>query len=288
MKRGRSGKPDIPTIRCGDRIVRLRTQRGLSRSRLIQRLFDVLEPADLSRYNISEAWLARLETGHVVKLPRGIMEGLCRALNCTASERWDVLLEADRNILADVDGVLTDDAKAFTRAMARLYENPRVVTLLERLRSSRRPVSRFIVMELFTAILTAFGITDEKLTHMVFQPLTYPLTLPRQFLNTAFAPSLFGVTRGSDETSIVLIEEKIETDHLVTVTVTVLSDEFQTIALETHPPLSGKVILTLGGSAFCALFDDQGIATLMNIPSRLLTRTDGPDFLLEILMNRVN
>lgn len=97
------GTPDLAAIRCGLEIERLRLSRGWIRAKLLVRVWDQLEIDDPNYDRITEAWLARLETGRMVKIPRQTLEALCRALNCTDQERARVLLCADRNPLSTSD-----------------------------------------------------------------------------------------------------------------------------------------------------------------------------------------
>jgi transcriptional regulator with XRE-family HTH domain len=74
------GTPELPIIRCGEEIARLRKKKRWSRARLVGRMYKVLDEADLPWASINESWLARLEEGRVVKLPRWMIEVICRAL----------------------------------------------------------------------------------------------------------------------------------------------------------------------------------------------------------------
>ena len=95
------GTPEAAAKRCGEEIARLRTYRRWSRAQLVIRLYDELATDDPNYDSISETWLARLENGRMVKVPRQTIEALCRALRCTARERATLLLHADRNVLAE-------------------------------------------------------------------------------------------------------------------------------------------------------------------------------------------
>lgn len=116
------GTPEAAAKRCGEAIARLRTLRGWSRAQLIIRLYNELSHDDPCIDSISETWLARLENGRMVKVPRNIIEALCRALRCSSKERAYVLLHADRNVLADPDPEVgpTPVAEALTYVMERL------------------------------------------------------------------------------------------------------------------------------------------------------------------------
>jgi transcriptional regulator with XRE-family HTH domain len=97
------GRPEMAAKRVGETIARLRTSRNWSRAKLISRIYDQKEedtndgPDDI----LSESKLARLESGRAVKVPRKMIEDICQALNCTDTERAEILLAADRNVFAD-------------------------------------------------------------------------------------------------------------------------------------------------------------------------------------------
>jgi transcriptional regulator with XRE-family HTH domain len=115
------GTPEMAAKRCGDAIARLRTMRRWSRAQLVIRLYDELSPDDPNYDSISETWLARLENGRMVKVPRCTIEALCRALRCSPQERAHVLLHADRNVLAEDADPPTPVAELLTLVMDRLY-----------------------------------------------------------------------------------------------------------------------------------------------------------------------
>ncbi len=115
------GTPEPAAKRCGEAIARLRTTRRWSRAHLVIRLYDELSPDDPSYDSISETWLARLENGRMVKVPRQTVEALCRALRCTPRERARVLLHADRCALTDAEAAPTAPAEVLAYVMDRLY-----------------------------------------------------------------------------------------------------------------------------------------------------------------------
>ncbi|MGO8949132.1 MAG: helix-turn-helix domain-containing protein [Ktedonobacterales bacterium] len=115
------GTPEPAAKRCGEAIARLRTLRRWSRAQLVIRLYDELAPDDPSYNSISETWLARLENGRMVKVPRQTVEALCRALRCTPQERSTVLLYADRSVLARHDSDPDAIAEVLTYVLDRLY-----------------------------------------------------------------------------------------------------------------------------------------------------------------------
>jgi transcriptional regulator with XRE-family HTH domain len=133
------GTPEPAAKRCGEAIARLRTARRWSRAHLIIRLYDELSPDDPCYDSISETWLARLENGRMVKVPRQTVEALCRALRCTARERAHVLLHADRSALADAESAPTATAELLAYVMDRLYNE--TYDMLGALLDQRSPAS---------------------------------------------------------------------------------------------------------------------------------------------------
>ena len=115
------GTPELAAIRCGEAIARLRTLRGWTRTQLLTRLYRELSPDDPYYESVSETWLARLENGRMVKVPRATVEALCRALRCNHRERAWVLLHADRNVLAEPSSAPSPAAQALTFVVERLY-----------------------------------------------------------------------------------------------------------------------------------------------------------------------
>lgn len=115
------GTPEPAAKRCGEAIARLRTLRRWSRAQLVVRLYNEISPDDPNYDSISETWLARLENGRMVKVPRQTIEALCRALRCNPQERAWVLLCADRSVVATRDEEPSPVAELLTYAMERLY-----------------------------------------------------------------------------------------------------------------------------------------------------------------------
>jgi transcriptional regulator with XRE-family HTH domain len=115
------GTPELAAIRCGEAIARLRTLRRWTRTQLLTRLYREMAPTDPYYDSVSETWLARLENGRMVKVPRETVEALCRALRCNPRERAWVLLHADRNVLAQPTTPPTPAAEVLTFVVERLY-----------------------------------------------------------------------------------------------------------------------------------------------------------------------
>jgi transcriptional regulator with XRE-family HTH domain len=149
------GTPEPAAKRCGEAIARLRTLRRWSRAQLVIRLYDELAPEDPNYNSISETWLARLENGRMVKVPRLTVEALCRALRCTPQERSTVLLHADRSVLAEHNSTPDPAAEALTYIMDRLYhETYDVIKAL----IGQRPITMLGEVELLQMTATALDV----------------------------------------------------------------------------------------------------------------------------------
>jgi transcriptional regulator with XRE-family HTH domain len=155
------GTPEMAAKRCGEAIARLRTMRRWSRAQLLIRLYDELTPDDPNYDSVSETWLARLENGRMVKVPRQTVEALCRALRCTPQQRAWVLLCADRNVLAEDISEPTEVAEVLTYAMDRLY-----CEAYEALRGliGQRDVSELDDVEIFEVTATALNLLLSRRT----------------------------------------------------------------------------------------------------------------------------
>jgi hypothetical protein len=149
------GTPEPAAKRCGEAIARLRTLRRWSRAQLVIRLYDELAPEDPNYNSISETWLARLENGRMVKVPRLTVEALCRALRCTAQERSMVLLHADRSVLAEHDSTPDTTAEALTYIMDRLYHEAYDVF---QAMIGQRPITMVDELELLKMTATALDV----------------------------------------------------------------------------------------------------------------------------------
>jgi transcriptional regulator with XRE-family HTH domain len=141
------GRPEPAAKRCGEAIARIRTIRGWSRAQLVLRLYNEMSSDDPSYESLSETWLARLENGRMVKIPRQTIEALCTALRCSPQERAWVLLHADRSILCPPDGQIGLVEEALTVVVERLYAEERE-TLARLLESgSSEPLDEHEIIE---------------------------------------------------------------------------------------------------------------------------------------------
>lgn len=117
----KKSKSEVPAF--GEEIARLRTRRDWSRSTLIKRLDRILAAAATDDdKDYSEAWLSRLESGEIVKIPRRIVNALAEALQCTPRERARLLLLADKNILLDTSATVTEVVEVFNYQMLTIYD----------------------------------------------------------------------------------------------------------------------------------------------------------------------
>jgi transcriptional regulator with XRE-family HTH domain len=132
-----SGTPEPTARRFGDEVARLRTKRGLSRARFISRLY-ALQSFDTSlRETISESLLRQIEEGTKVKITRHIIELFCLVLECNPGERLNLMIAADRNVLANSDGAIDPEAEVLLRAVDEIYNNSTARTLLKLLLTNK-------------------------------------------------------------------------------------------------------------------------------------------------------
>ena len=132
------GAPEESTRRLGDEIARLRNDRGWTRTQLVVRTLYMLGPDHPFTEVISENWLNRLESGRLVKVPHQAIEIICKALECNDGEKIAVMMYADRNPLADQDGISTPEAEMLGRIMVHLYRTTDIPFMLGALRGDRR------------------------------------------------------------------------------------------------------------------------------------------------------
>ena len=137
-----------------------------------------LTPDDPSYESISETWLARLENGRMVKVPRQTVEALCRALHCSARERAWVLLHADRSILAaDQETEPEPVSEALAYAVDRLYNEAHAV--FDRLLAGRSP-EMLDEVELFEMTATALDVLVARRKRHDEQRAANGSALPRE------------------------------------------------------------------------------------------------------------
>ncbi|HEU4321988.1 MAG TPA: helix-turn-helix transcriptional regulator [Roseiflexaceae bacterium] len=130
------GTPDFAARQCGEEIARLRTARGWSRSKLVAQLLETLDTDDPNYDSIGESWLARLENGRMVKIPRQMLDAICRALACTEREQARVLLYADRSVVTTPEEQPNAAAEVLNYLTMRLHREAR--SLLDTLIGQRR------------------------------------------------------------------------------------------------------------------------------------------------------
>jgi hypothetical protein len=130
------GTPEPNAKRLGEIVARIRTERGLSRSKLVRQMLKYV-PAT-SSLQVSESLLRDIEEGNKVKTTREVLEVLFRALPCKPVERIEILLAADRNIMADADGSVSEDDELLLYAIAYIKNHPIARQLLKSLRKGEK------------------------------------------------------------------------------------------------------------------------------------------------------
>ena len=88
-KRATSGKAKaINSLdKFGVQVGIIREKRGMNRVKLSHRLRDAMDEDDPNYAKVSELWIARLEQGKRIHLPRQTLEALFRGLDCSILER---------------------------------------------------------------------------------------------------------------------------------------------------------------------------------------------------------
>jgi len=124
---GKDGIAEPAAKRAGKEIARLRVSRDWTRWQLATKLLYVMDENDPSRDAVSEAWLARLETGRKVIISRETLEAFCRALSCTPQERARLLLHADRSVFSNGPEEPDDAAEALNYVMNQVYAEARYI-----------------------------------------------------------------------------------------------------------------------------------------------------------------
>jgi len=108
------------------------------------------------------------------------------------------------------------------------------------------------------------------------------IRLPRALLQRTLAvPSLLGMARGADEDETVLATEDWPGCQ-ITLSVRRQDDGSWTGSVTAEPPVSGRIVLTLGTSVFTASFDPSGIAVVAAIPRQLLIAPESPAMTLSM------
>jgi DNA-binding Xre family transcriptional regulator len=118
--------PKAAITALGNEIGRLRVLRGWSRIQLVHRLWKEFTDVEDNKIAVSEDWLERLENGRVIKVPRYIIDALCRTLECSSWERSRVLLLADRSILWKRGTPPDTVATLLTYVMGNIYEEAHI------------------------------------------------------------------------------------------------------------------------------------------------------------------
>jgi hypothetical protein len=267
------GVPELATKRCGELIACLRAKRRWSRPHLVRKLLEVIDADDPLWNTISDAWLARLEGGHIVKLSRQTIEMICLALNCTKFERLRVLSYADRNILADVRGLSDDSSDLILIVMDYIHNHPNTMYIVEKVLNNRS-IPDITHDDLIRFISLIYKGVKSENTH-----LAQVLHITRQFLDRAFDSTYLmkGVFRGSIDTAFLLIE-----GDDITLSVRRQSEDAWNIIINSNPPLSGWIIARLGTKTFRSPLNEDGVAYIRNVPENILLESNGPDLSISL------
>ena len=126
----------------GVQVARIRESRNMNRVKLSHRLRDEMDEDDPNYTKVSELWIARLEQGKRIHLPRQTLEALLRALDCSVRERI-VLLHYSGCTIFNTSDPINDVVFTLSFAMDTLYQeagdylstllNQRKATSLDRL-----------------------------------------------------------------------------------------------------------------------------------------------------------
>ncbi len=93
------GTPSDDVKRCGEAIARIRAKRELSRSAVIRRICRQADTNVSDDELPNEDWLARLESGQLVRPAWTMLEALCQALECTPQQRAQILMLGTGSVL---------------------------------------------------------------------------------------------------------------------------------------------------------------------------------------------
>lgn len=127
-----------PNKRVGEKIAILRVKVGFSRSKLVEQVHTLLPLEDPLRTIITESVIREIEEGNRVNLPRAMLEILCMALKCSESQRFEIMLLADRNAFANSVGETATATETLMRAIAAISAADSIVqTQIEVLLNNR-------------------------------------------------------------------------------------------------------------------------------------------------------
>lgn len=156
MDKTKPSTDNKPSRQLGNKLAGLRLKRSLSRSRLIDKVYALLSPDDPLRRAITDSSLREIEEGNRVNTSRAMLETLCLALECTASERFDVMLAADKNVFAEPNGEVPNAAETLIRGLEIMYYSDSVVRAQIEVLLNNRSVSSLNEDELFEILETVF------------------------------------------------------------------------------------------------------------------------------------
>lgn len=125
----------------GTLIKDVRERRQFTRGQLIARFQAELASID-PEYDytevISEPWLSRAEKNGVANVDQRTLHLICRALQCTFIEQMQIMLAAERNMLLNDNGEMTEELLLMIFTARSLYADPVVRKLVRKLMHNRR------------------------------------------------------------------------------------------------------------------------------------------------------
>jgi len=152
----------------GSLLKEVRERRQFTRGQLIARFQAELANNDPD-YDftevISEPWLARAEKNGVANADQRTLHLLCRALQCSLIEQMQIMLAAERNMLLNDAGEMTEEMLLIIFLARSLHANPAVRKLARMLMHNRRffDLSESDRSEIITEMLKVVKAPDPEL-----------------------------------------------------------------------------------------------------------------------------
>lgn len=115
------GTPEQSLVRFGEEVAKDRTRHLWGRARLANEILRYLPSHDRLWKSCGESYIKRLETGRVVKITRVQLEAICSALECTPERRAELLLYADRNVVANGNELPSPAAHVYNVVIERRF-----------------------------------------------------------------------------------------------------------------------------------------------------------------------
>lgn len=132
---------------------------------------------------------------------------------------------------------------------------------------------------------------DAEASRMLTLPVPFPppsrrverlLRLRRAFLRHAFPASGLVPARGEEDGGFIIAEGPTPEGRQVTLLVEPQDTGRWAVMVTVAPAPGGTLVMQLGEAVFRASFDANGTAIVREVPSELLTGSEGPDLVLSI------